>query len=205
MGKGAMDAAQRTRAQWRRWWAFGLVAVGTVVAGLAGLFVPDQPKGHWSGHVASGLIAAGQLVALLLGVVLVWRRLRLLLLVPLAVAAIGLVLEVAGNLQVAASIWRTPYGDQQVAVIGPTFAGFDTGHALASKGDLLVVVGGIAFAVILGITRRVGEGAAVAGVVLSVIPPPWILPGCGAVFLLAYLFSGRSRRVAPAAVDPAAP
>jgi hypothetical protein len=90
-----MDAAQSTWAQWRRWWAFGLVAVGSVVAGLAGVFVPDQPKGHWSGHVASGLIAFGQLVALLLGVVLVWRRLRRLLLVPLAVVAMGLVLEMA--------------------------------------------------------------------------------------------------------------
>ena len=200
-----MDAAQIARAQWRRWWAFGLMAVGSVVAGLAGVFVPDQPKGHWSGHVASGLIAGGQLVALLLGIVLVWRRLRPLSLVPLAVTATGLVLEVGGNLQVAASIWRTPYGDQQVAVIGPTFAGFDAGHALASKGDLLVVAGGIAFAVILGITRQVGEGAAVAGVVLSVIPPPWILPSCGVVFLLAYLFSGRSRRVALAVAGPAAP
>ena len=81
----------------------------------------------------------------------------------LAAIAAGLILEVVGNLRVATSIWRTPYGDEEVARIGSSFAGFDAGHALAGQGDLLVVLGGIAFAVILGLTRRVGAGAAVAG------------------------------------------
>ena len=180
---------------WRGWWPFGLLAVGLVVAGLAGLLVPHEPSGHWSGHVGSGLIAAGQLVALLVGGVLARRRLSPLLLLPLAAIAAGLILEVVGNLRVATSIWRTPYGDEEVARIGSSFAGFDAGHALAGQGDLLVVLGGIAFAVILGLTRRVGPGAAVAGVVLSVIPPPWILPGCGVVFLLACLLRPAARAV----------
>ena len=136
---------------WRGWWPFGLLAVGLVVAGLAGLLVPHEPSGHWSGHVGSGLIAAGQLVALLVGGVLARRRLSPLLLLPLAAIAAGLILEVVGNLRVATSIWRTPYGDEEVARIGSSFAGFDAGHALAGQGDLLVVLGGIAFAVILGL------------------------------------------------------
>jgi hypothetical protein len=54
-----------------------------------------------------------------------------------------------------------------------------------------VVLGGVAFALVLGVPRRAGVVAAVVGVVLSFIPPPWIIPACGVVFLLAYLLRPR--------------
>jgi hypothetical protein len=109
----------------------------------------------------------------------------------LGTVIVGLVLEAVGNLRVARSIWRTPYGDEEVGQFGSAFSGFDSGHDLAAAGDLGVVFGGVAFALVLGVSRRAGVVAAVVGVVLSFIPPPFIIPACGVVFLLAYLLRPR--------------
>jgi hypothetical protein len=139
------------------------------------------------------------LVAVLTGVALARRRLgqrlgMLLAIMALAVVTAGLVVEVVGNLRVAHSIWRTPYGDQELEQIGSRFNGYDSGHNLEGKGDLVVLVGGVAFAVVLGGSRRVGESVAVIGVVLSIIPPPFIIPACGVVFLLTWLLRPNSKR-----------
>jgi hypothetical protein len=189
--------------QWRRWAPFGLLLVAPAVGALVDLLV-SGPRGHWSGHVGSGAAAAGQLLAVVAGAVLARRRLNVLLVVLLAVVAVGLVLEVVGNQRVAASIWQTSYGDEEAAAIGPSFEGFESGHELAGTGDMLVVLGGLAFALALGALRRVGPGVAVAGVVLSLFPP-WILPAVGMVLLLAFLLRGSRRAVrseAPSVTPP---
>jgi hypothetical protein len=179
--------------QWRRWAPFGLFLVAPAVGALVDLLVPG-PRGHWSGHVGSGAAAAGQLLAVVAGAVLARRRLNGLLVLLLTIVAVGLVLEVIGNQRVAASIWQTSYGDEEAAAIGPSFEGFESGHALAGTGDMLVVLGGLAFALALGALRRVGPGVAVAGVVLSLFPP-WILPAVGTVLLLAFLLRGPRQAV----------
>lgn len=115
---------------------------------------------------------------------------------------VGLVVEVIGNLRVAQSIWRTPYGDEQVNRIGSQFNGYDSGHDLQSKGDLVVLVGGVAFAIILGATKRVGEYVMIAGILLSIIPPPFIIPACGVVFLLAWLLRPSSKHPKPERTRP---
>ena len=161
-------------------------------------------SGHWSGHVGSGAAAAGQLLAVVAGAVLARRRLNVLLVLLLTIVAVGLVLEVIGNQRVAASIWQTSYGDEETAAIGPGFEGFESGHALAGTGDMLVVLGGLAFALALGALRRVGPGVAVAGVVLSLFPP-WILPAVGTVLLLTFLLRGPRQAVrseAPSVTPP---
>jgi hypothetical protein len=81
-----------------------------------------------------------------------------------------------------------------VAQIGSAFAGFESGHDLAGAGDLVVVLGGLMFALVLGFSRRVSRLAAGGGVVLSLIPP-WLIPACGVVFLLAYLLRPRNQRM----------
>jgi hypothetical protein len=191
-----MHAAQRRL--WRRWAPFGLFLVAPVVGVLVDLPV-SGPRGHWSGHVGSGAAAGGQLLAVVTGAVLARRRLNVLLVVVLAVVAVGLVLEVMGNQRVAASIWQTTYGDEEAAAIGPSFEGFESGHALAEIGDRLVVLGGLAFALALGAFRRVGPGVAAAGMVLSLFPP-WILPAFGTVLLLAVLLRGPRQAVRSDAV-----
>jgi hypothetical protein len=189
--------------QWRRGAPFGLFLVAPAVGVLVDLLV-SGPRGHWSGHVGSEAAAAGQLLAVVAGAVLARRRLNVVLVVLLAVVAVGLALEVVGNQRVAASIWQTTYGDEEAAAIGPRFEGFESGHAVAETGDMLVVVGGLAFALALGGFRRVGLGVAVAGVVLSLFPP-WILPAVGTVLLLAFLLRGPRQVVrvdAPSVTPP---
>jgi hypothetical protein len=99
-----MNAAQLQL--WRRWAPFGLFLVTPVLGILVELLV-SGPRGHWSGHLGSGAATAGQLLAVVTGAVLARRRLNVLLVVLLAVVAVGLMLEVVGNRRVAASIWQT--------------------------------------------------------------------------------------------------
>jgi hypothetical protein len=198
-----MNGNQMLRA--RRWIPFAvllLVFIAAQIAVILGGALAPGPRGHWTGHLTNTMIDAAMLVAVLPGVALAWRRLgqrlaMLLAIVALALVTAGLVVEVVGNLRVAHSIWRTPYGDQELEQIGSRFNGYDSGHNLQGKGDLVVLVGGVAFAVVLGVSRRVGESAAVIGAVLSIIPPPFIIPACGVVFLLAWLLRPNSKRPSP--------
>jgi hypothetical protein len=194
----------------RRWMPLTLLLVlfiaAQVAVGIAGAIAP-KPRGHWTGHLTNATIDAAMLTVVVAGAALAWRRLgqRLALLVAvvaLAVVTVGLVVEVVGNLRVAHSIWRTPYGDEQVDRIGSQFNGYDSGHDLQSKGDLVVLGGGVAFAVILGATKRVGEWAMIAGIILSIIPPPFIIPACGVVFLLAWLLRPSSKHSKPERARP---
>ena len=187
----------------RRWVPFALVVGLFVAANVAlrvtGSLVPE-PHGHWTGHVDNATIDIGMIVVVVVGATLVWRRLgslrvRLVSVATLAVVTLGLLLEAAGNLRVAGSIWGTPYGDEEVDRIGSGFSGFDSGHDLAGTGDLVVLLGGVAFALVLGFSRRVRLVAALAAVVLSFIPPPFLLPACGVVFLLAVLLRPRPGKV----------
>jgi hypothetical protein len=189
----------------RRWIPFALLLALFVAAqvgvGLTGALAP-KPRGHWAGHLTNATIDAAMLTVVVAGAALAWRRLgqhlaRLFAVVALAVVTVGLVVEVVGNLRVAHSIWRTPYGDEEVNRIGSQFNGYDSGHDLQSKGDLLVLVGGLAFAVTLGASKLVGEWVMIAGMVLSVIPPPFLIPACGVVFLLAWLLRPSVRRSKP--------
>jgi hypothetical protein len=129
----------------RRWMPFALLLVlfiaAQVAVSLAGALAP-KPRGHWTGHLTNATIDAAMLAVVVAGAALAWRRLgqRLALLLAtlaLAVVTVGLVVEVVGNLRVAHSIWRTPYGDEEVNRIGSQFNGYDSGHDLQSKGDLM--------------------------------------------------------------------
>jgi len=186
----------------RRWVPFalvvGLFVAANVAVGVTESLVPE-PHGHWSGHVGNATIDIGMIVVVVVGATLAWRRLgnlwvRLVAVATLAVVTLGLLLEAAGNLRVAHSIWGTPYGDEEVERIGSGFGGFDSGHDLAGTGDFVVLLGGVAFALVLGFSRRVGLVAALAAVVLSFIPPPFLLPAWGVAFLLAVLLRPRPRQ-----------
>ena len=185
----------------RRWTpsalVVGLFIAAIVVVSVVGAVAP-QPHGHWTGHLTNATIDAGMLVVVLVGAALAWPRLgqgwmRLLTAVALAIVVIGLIVEIVGNMRVSHVIWQTPYGDDSVGTYASGLPGFESGHTLQGNGDILVLVGGIAFAILLGVSRRVGEGAAIAGVVLSFIPPPFIIPAFGVAVLLAWLLRPMSR------------
>lgn len=159
-------------------WIYAVVMVPPVAAVLTILLAPD-PHGHWSEHLWSAYFDVAQLVVLItLACLLGRRRLSVLMLVPFAVIALGIVFETIGNFQVADSIWGTRgnpgFGD-----------GYAQGHERAETGDLLVATGGAAFAFAAGLTRRVP--LKVAGIaLLMVIIPPWLWPATGVLMLLLY-------------------
>ena len=176
----------------------GLLLLGPATAVVVDALLPE-PSGHWSGHMFSASMAAGVVVAVLIGSAMVWRHLPWHALGALAVVEVGLVLEVVGNVRVARSLWATSYDDEEVAVVGPTRAGYELGHTVAELGDLLVVAGAVALAISLARSHRIGVVMAVVWGVLAFFPP-WIYPALSVLVLLAVLFAVGPERGARLAV-----
>jgi hypothetical protein len=167
-------------------WLWTLVAIPPLVAILTSLLAPE-PHGHWSEHLAAAGLKGAQLVLLLVLVTMLgWRTLGVLLLIAFAVVAVGMALQAIGDYQVVDSIWRTS-GDPGSGT------GYAEGHARSEFGDLLVIVGGLAFAVIAGVTLRVPVLLAVVAAVMVVIPPPFLWPAAGVLVLVLYGLTSASR------------
>lgn len=166
-----MDHQPRTK------WLWAVLAIPPILA-MATTVLAPQPSGHWTEHLLGAAMKSSQLAILLVLVtVLRWRDLRALLLVAFAVTAVGIVIQVIGDVQVAQSIWGTT-GDPGY---GPSYA---QGHDNGSLGDLLVLGGGLAWAVIVGVTRRVPPWLAVVAAVLVLIPPPFFWPAMGILIVV---------------------
>jgi len=161
-----MDHRPRTK------WLWALVAIPPVVAVTTTLLAP-QPHGHWVEHLRGATMKATQLGLLLVVVTMLGgRSLRVLLLMAFAVAAVGIVIQTIGDVQVAHSIWATTADPGY----GP---GYVQGHDRGALGDLLVFGGGLAWAFIAGVTRRVPPWWAVLAAILVIIPPPFLWPAMG--------------------------
>jgi hypothetical protein len=158
-------------------WLWALAAIPPVVAVATTVLAP-QPRSHWVEHLRGAAVKAAQLALLLaLVTMLGWRSLRVLLLIAFAVAAVGIVIQTIGDAQVAHSIWATT-GDPGY---GP---GYAQGQDRGGLGDLLVLGGGLAWAVIVGVTRRAPPWLAVVAAVLVVIPPPFFWPAMGILIVV---------------------
>lgn len=160
-------------------WLWGVAAIPPVAAAVTTVLAPD-PSGHWSEHLSSAGFKSAQLLLLVVLVTMLgWRTLGTRLLIAFAVVAVGIGFQVIGDYQVAESIWART-GDPGFGV------GYTEGHDRSALGDLLVMAGGLAFAIIAGVTRRVpGWFAAVAGVMV-IIPPPFFWPAAGVLMLVLY-------------------
>jgi hypothetical protein len=163
-----------------------LVAIPPLIAILTSLLAPE-PHGHWSGHLGIAGLKIAQLGLLLVLVTMLGpRTLGVPLLIAFAVVATGIVLQAIGDYQVADSIWRTP-GDPGFGI------GYAEGHARSEFGDLLVIVGGLAFAVLAGMTRRVPALLALVAAMMVIIPPPFFWPAAGVLVLVLYGLTSASR------------
>ena len=173
-------------------WVYVFLALPPMVGLLTALLAPET-HGHWSEHLSSVGLKSTQLVLLLVAVTsLRWRTLSVPLLMAFAALSAGISLQVIGDYTVAESIWRMPGN--------PGFgSGYAEGHDMAASGDLLVLIGGLAFAVTARIGRRISTRLVVLAVVMAIIPPPYFWPGAGVLVLLVHgLTSGAGfRRVNP--------
>jgi hypothetical protein len=173
--------------------AFGLLLLGVASAAITGSLLPP-PAAHWSDHILTAAVAGGQLVALAAGAWLARRALSRTSLVILSLIAVGLMFELVGNVIAGRSIWRQPFGDEDVWEAAHNFPGFELGHDLAEYGDVGVLLGGLVLATVLGVERRVHWAVAVIAGVLVLIPP-WLLPALSTVFLLAWLIARPRHRI----------
>lgn len=127
-------------------WLWFLMLIPPAIAIVTTALAP-QPHGHWVEHLNTATLKASQLVLLLMLVAMLgWRTLRPVLLIVFVVVAVGIVFQVVGDFRVAKSIWRTE-GDPG---FGP---GYVEGHDISGLGDMVVVFGGLAWAVLVGATR----------------------------------------------------
>ena len=173
------------RARYGKWLYF-LAAVPPIASIVVTMLAPE-PHGHWVQHLSlAGLKSAQLLLLLVLVTMLGWRTLSVPLLISLAVIGAGIALQVIGSYQVADSIWRMP-GD-------PGFGdGYDAGHDMEALGDLIVLAGGIPFAITAGVERRVPAGLAFVAVLMAFIPPPFFWPAAGVLVLVLYGLTSKSR------------
>ena len=173
------------RSKW--WWT--LATLPPIVAALTANLAP-KPHGHWSEHLTTVGLETAQLILLLVLVsMLGWRTLRMLLLIAFAVVIIGIVMQALGNYQVAASIWRTT-GNPGIG------DGYAAGHNREQLGTILVIVGGLSFALFAGVGRRAPAWLAVTAAVMVVIPPPFLWPAAGVLMLALFDLTSRPRPVA---------
>lgn len=172
--------------------AWLLVAGVPLLAAVGVSMYAPEPAGHWSEHLAGAALKAAQLVVLagLAGVL--FRRLPSALTSMVVLVLGGIALQSLGDWRVAEAIWRSP-GD-------PGFgSGYESGHSLSGWGDLLVLAGGIAFAVVAVVVGRLRLGAALGVAALAVIPPPFLWPGVGVTVVLLHELVGSPRaRTEPA-------
>ena len=101
-----------------------------------------------------------------------------------AVLAAALSLVMLGNLRIINAIAGDSWTDAQANALGSARPGFDSGHSLAGIG-MLVSVAAVVLLTIVLLARGVVRGRpALGAVVLSVLFPPYIIPGAG-MFVLA--------------------
>jgi hypothetical protein len=186
-----------------RWWPLAgfLVPIVTIQHLWFGGY---NAAGHAAGHLASASAIFG---AAYVNSVIVWaarpdlrRRTGLWLLSSAMVAAT--IIPTIGNLRVVDAIGTDDWTDDQASARGFTRPGFASGHDLAERGMWVVVACAVLFAGWLWWRRAVGNKAGIAAIFLSVIFPPWILPGAGLVVIAIALVVDRARRLRPDAGDP---
>lgn len=174
-------------------WVYGLAAVPPIVGVLVAWLAPQQ-HGHWTEHLTSVGLGSTQLL-LVVGLVamLGWGKLPVLSLISLVAVGVGIGFQLLGNLEVAQSIWRTS-GNPGFGV------GYEHGHDMASTGDGLVVIGGLAFALGLGLARRIPLGLVIVAAVMVIIPPPFIWPAAGVLVLVLYGLTSERGSTQPASM-----
>ena len=176
-------------------WLYALAALPPLVGIVTALLAP-APHGHWVEHLSSVGFKSTQLAVLLtLLALLGWRALSAPLAVALGVVGAGIVLQVFGDAQVARAIWRTT-GD-------PGFGGgYAAGHDNSGLGDLIVILGGFAFAIVAGLSRRVRAWQAICAVVPVIVPPPYLWPAVGVLFLMLHAVISGAGFVRRSAAQP---
>lgn len=179
------------------WYLSALAAIPFAL--LVTLLIPNAAGPHADSHMFSAAQYGAQaLIAISLAVIVrgSLSRLSLVMLVaPMAAVLLGAV----ASAKIAHLIWDKNWNNENAGELGASLPGFEHWHELAEQADTAIMLGGIAFALAVLFSRRVGKVAPVLAIVLSLIPA-WIFPALGCSFLLAHV---AARRLPDTATTPA--
>jgi hypothetical protein len=179
----------------RRWWP--IVAFIAMAIALQTILLRDyDARGHAAGHLSSAKVVffGSALIAIVLWSTPSARR------YPDVWIACGawiaaLVGVAIGNLRVVDAIGTADWSNEQADALGAGLRGFESGHDLAEISSWLGVAAAIVLAIVLLFRGQIGRGVAIGAVLVSLLFPPWIVPGAGVLVLAIALCVTRSRRL----------
>lgn len=180
-----------------------------VLAMLAGALLTQNrwfgrydEAGHAGEHVSSAtaIIPIGFLLAVIVWSVRLPPRDRAVT-GALALVMVGAMSRVtAGNLRVVEAIGGEDWSLEEADSLGPSRPGFVSGHDLAETWMWIVVAAALALMGWLRWRRAISSRTTIAAVALSVLFPPWLLPGAGIAVVALSGIVHRVRR--PADPEP---
>lgn len=163
----------------RRWWPIAVLLAGSVVIQKAFFESRYDVAGHAAGHLssASAPFFGFAVVSVLLFVTPRARR-QVLVLVASAGWLAATVLVLIGNVRVVDALVRAGQGRT------PTDALVEDGRVesardLANLAPFVGVAAALALVGVLFLYRYISVRLAIGAAVLSVVFPPWIIPGAG--------------------------
>jgi drug/metabolite transporter (DMT)-like permease len=178
------------------------VVVAVISTNLVTNALVEADGAHARGHLAS---AQSGLLPVFLLAASFWalrRDLRRPLLWAAAlVTLVGVAILVAGNLQVVSAVRSE--ASTAAASAPDREREIDDGHGVTSTGMLITQLGAAGFALALVVRKRaIGIGTAIGSAALSIVFPPWIIPGAGLFVVAGALVSRANRRDRYTAVAP---
>jgi hypothetical protein len=164
----------------RRWWPLPVILASSITVQKVLFESRYDVSGHAAGHLSSATAPFGALalIAILLWTTRRGRRQADVLLASVAWLATT-VLVLVGNVRVVNDLVDAGLGHASTEGL-PDVAD----HSLANLAPWIAVVAAIAMAGVLWRRGHVSRKVAVGAVLLSVVFPPWIIPGAGVIVLV---------------------
>ena len=191
----------------RRWWPVLAALVVSVVAQRALLTSGYDVSGHAAEHLSgAGVPFFACVVAVALFVSTRPALRQPLVLAAVAAWVVTTVFVLIGNVRVVDALVAEGFADTPTGQLVPTPA-VEAAHGLANAAPWWGVLAAIAVSAALWRHGHLSWKAAVATGVVSLLFPPWIIPGAGVVVAtvlrgVAFAREGRSRGPGPLAGSP---
>jgi hypothetical protein len=173
-------AEARLAAVFRRWWPVPVVMAGSIAVQKLFFESHYDVSGHAAGHLSSATAPFGAFafVAILWWTTPRGRRQPDVIIACLAWLG-ATVLVLVGNVHVVEALVDAGLGHAPTEGL-PDVAD----HGLANLAPWLAVVAAVAMAGLFWRRRHVSRNVAIVSGLLSVVFPPWIIPGAGVLVLV---------------------
>ena len=181
----------------RRWWPVPTIVLATVTAQCVLLTSRYDVGGHAAEHLAG---ATAPFMAIAVIVLLFWAtppaRRQLELLATSALWFTATLLVMTGNLRVVDDLGAAGYSHT------PTDAVPDVAdHSLANSSVWYAELAALLVVVAWRRRGHIGNRSTIGAIVVTLIIPPWIIPGAGPILVLLVRLANRARTRRPA-VEP---